>query len=299
MRLAASLVLALGLAGAAMAAPPEPDVAYGAYQRGQYLTAFREATMRLERDPNDPAAMTLLGEIHNQGLGVPPDNRKAAEWYRLAAARGDAHALAALGIMAIEGRGLPKNPEQGKAWLEQAALKGNPTASYNLALLLLPTGSDADLKRAVGLLRRAAEFEIGDAQHALGVLYLKGRGVERNATEAARWFERAARNGNLAGLVEHAILLFNGEGVAANEELAAKAFRQAAARGNAIAQNRLARLYIAGRGVPRNKVEAAAWHLAAATQGLADTWLDGALKDLSGDERARAERLAAERSGPL
>jgi hypothetical protein len=38
--------------------------------------------------------------------------------------------------------------------------------------------------------------------------------------------------------------------------------------------------------------------MAAASQGLSDTWLDDALKDLSPDERARAERLAAERSGP-
>jgi hypothetical protein len=54
---------------------------------------------------------------------------------------------------------------------------------------------------------------------------------------------------------------------------------------------------VAGRGVPANKVEAGAWHLLAAAQGLADTWLDDALKDLKPDERTRAERLAAERSG--
>jgi TPR repeat protein len=131
------------------------------------------------------------------------------------------------------------------------------------------------------------------------VLYLKGRGVSRDAVEAARWFERAAKNGSLAGEVEHAILLFNGDGVPADEKQAARAFRSAAAKGNAIAQNRLARLYVAGRGVPQNRVEAAAWHLMAAAQGLADPWLDNALKDLTPDERARAERLATERSGLL
>jgi uncharacterized protein len=93
--------------------------------------------------------------------------------------------------------------------------------------------------------------------------------------------------------------MFNGEGVPANEAFAARAFRRAALKGNAIAQNRLARLSVAGRGVPPNKVEAAAWHLMAAAQGLSDPWLDNALKDLSPDERARAERLAAERSAAL
>lgn len=294
----------LGVPGAAAAQPPAPpasaaapDLAYGAYQRGLYLTALREATARLERDPDDAAAMTLLGELYNQGLGTRQDPAKAAEWYRLAAGRGDAHALAALGLMAIDGRGMPRNPGQGKAWLEEAAVKGEPSAAYNLALLLLPTGATADLTRAVELLRVAAEAEIGEAQHSLGVLYLTGRGVSRDPAEAARWFLRAARNGNLAGEVEYAILLFNGEGVPADEALAARTFRRAAWRGNAIAQNRLARLYVVGRGVPQNLVEAAAWHLVAAGQGLTDAWLDQALRNLSPDDRARAERLAAERAG--
>lgn len=307
------LILGLTLAGAAAAqtgglrpgqdaalvAAREPDLAYGAYQRGLFLTALREATARVARDPEDAAAMTLLGEIHNQGLGVQQDPAKAAEWYRLAAKRGDARALAALGLMAIDGRGMDKNPSQGKAWLEEAARKGEPAASYNLALLLLSTGVQADLSRAVELLRIAAEAEVADAQHALGALYLRGRGVTRDPAEAVRWFFKAAGNGNLAGEVEFAILLFNGEGTPKNEALAARYFRHAASNGNAIAQNRLARLYAAGRGVPKSLVEAAAWHLVASSQGLTDTWLDTALRDLSPEERARAERLAAERAGIL
>ncbi|HEY8384507.1 MAG TPA: tetratricopeptide repeat protein [Microvirga sp.] len=297
MRRAAALLAALLAAAPAFAA--EPDIAYGAYQRGLYVTAMREATQRLDRDPDDAAAMTLLGELYNQGLAVGQDPVKAAEWYRLAARRGDAHALLSLGLMAIDGRGMAKDPAQGRRWIEEAAAKGEPRAAFNLALILLATGSQEDLLRAVELLRKAADAEIGDAQHSLGVLYLKGRGVSRDAAEAARWFERAGRNGSVAGEVEHAILLFNGEGVPANQALAARAFRRAAAKGNAIAQNRLARLYVAGRGVAQNRVEAAAWHLLAAAQGLTDGWLDDALKDLSADERARAERLAAERAGPL
>jgi uncharacterized protein len=292
----------VALAGLALTLPARaapPDLAYGAYQRGLYITALREATARLERNPEDAAAMTLLGELYNQGLGVAANPATAMEWYRLAARRGDPHALLSLGLISLEGRGTSKNQEQGKAWLEQAAAKGEPRASFNLALLFLSTGAHGDLLRAVELLRKSADAEIGDAQHALGVLYLKGRGVSRDAAEAARWFERAAKNGSLAGEVEHAILLFNGDGVPADEKQAARGFRSAAAKGSAIAQNRLARLYVAGRGVPQNRVEAAAWHLLAAAQGLADPWLDNALKDLSPDERARAERLAAERSGSL
>src|SRR5215217_923576 len=273
----------------------QPDLAFGAYQRGLYQTAFREATLRLEKNNNDAAAMTLLGEIYNQGLGIPVDPKKASEWYRLAAQRGDSHALAALGLMALDGRGMARNTAQGKAWLEEAAARGNALASHNLALLLLTSETNTDLQKAIELLKRASDAEIPDAQHALGVLYLKGRGVERNAAEAARLFERAAKNGSSVGEVEYAILLFNGDGVPASESQAARYFRRAAAKGSAIAQNRLARLLVAGRGVPGNKVDAAAWHILAAAQGLADPWLDDALKDMSAEDRKRAEKLAAER----
>ena len=283
------------------AVPPggEGDLAYGAYQRGQYVTALKEATARIERNPGDAAAMTLLGELYNQGLGTPQDAAKAASWYRLAAGRGDAHAMASLGLMAIDGRGTAKSPTEGRRWFEQAAALGEPQAGYNLALILLAEGQPDATRRAVDLLRRAGEAEIPQAQHALGVLALRGTAVSRDTAEAARWFRRAADNGDVAGEVEFAILLFNGDGVAKDETRAARYFRHAAERGNAIARNRLARLYAAGRGVPRNLVEAGAWHLTAAAQGLQDSWLDGALAGLSEDERARAERLAAERTGRL
>ena len=128
------------------------------------------------------------------------------------------------------------------------------------------------------------------------MLYLQGRGVPQDPSKAADLFRRAADNGDLAGEVEFAILLFNGKGLQKDEGRAARYFLHAAARGNAIAQNRVARLYATGRGVPKNLVEAAAWNLTAAGQGLSDAWLDQTLAGLTADERTRAERLAGDRS---
>ena len=270
------------------------DLAYGAYQRGRYNTAFREATKRIDADPKDGPALTLVGELYNQGLGVKQDPKRALEWYRLAAAQGDAHAMASLGLMAMDGRGGAKDPKEGRRWLERAAAQGEPTASYNLALILLGSGTD-DAKAAEHF-RRAADAEIGPAQHDLGVLYLQGRGVGKDAGKAAEWFRRSADNGDLAGEVEFAILLFNGNGVAKDEARAGRYFLHAAARGNAIAQNRMARLFAVGRGVQKNLVEAAAWNLAAAAQGLSDAWLDQSLGSLTAEERTRAERLASDRA---
>ncbi|WP_375461477.1 tetratricopeptide repeat protein [uncultured Enterovirga sp.] len=289
------------LTAAAQPASPaarQIDLAYGAYQRGMYLTAYREATARLDKTPGDAAAMTLLGELFNQGLAVRPNAAEAAAWYRLAAARGDAHAMATLGLMSMDGRGMPRDLSAGRAWLEKAAAQREPTAAYNLALLLLSDGSDEAAARAARLLDLAAEAEIGDAQHALGVLLSRGQaGLPKDPRRAAALYLRAARNGSLAGGIEFAIVQFNGDGIAKDETEAARHFRRAAARGNAIAQNRLARLYATGRGVPKSLLETAVWHLLAVGQGLQDPWLDDVLRDLSTEERKRAEQLAAERSG--
>ena len=61
--------------------------------------------------------------------------------------------------------------------------------------------------------------------------HLRGHGVPRDSAAAARWLRKAADNGNPAGEVEYAILLFNGEGVAADEGVAARYFRRAAGQG--------------------------------------------------------------------
>ena len=64
------------VAGAPQATPAGADLAYGAYQRGYFLTAFLEATKRVDKD-GDRRAMTLLGELYAQGLGVPSSDKKA------------------------------------------------------------------------------------------------------------------------------------------------------------------------------------------------------------------------------
>ena len=53
----------------ATTAVDEPDWAYAEYQRGNYVTAFRHAMRRVE-EKSDPKAMTLLGELYADGLGV-------------------------------------------------------------------------------------------------------------------------------------------------------------------------------------------------------------------------------------
>lgn len=289
-----------------VAVPTLPDYkadhAYADYQRGFYRAAFQGASVRAARNPRDGAAMTLLAELYSQGLGVARDPGEAHRWYRSAAAQNDPNALFALAMLVLGDSSAAAEPEKSRkhgeaiALLERAAKAGHPLAAYNLAVSLLATRQPTDLARAVDLLRQAANYEVPDAQYALAVLLRQGNGVAQDNVQAAQWMARAAANGSLDAQVELAIMLFNGTGVEASEERAARLFFVAAARGNAIAQNRLARIQAAGRGMPQDLVSAAAWHLMASKQGRADPWLDTALKNLTAEERKRAEALARERT---
>src|SRR5262249_58337011 len=85
----------------------EPDIAYGAFQRGYFLTAFHEATKRVNAG-GDPKAMTLLGELYANGLGVPNNDLEAARSHKLTADPRDREAMCALAMFPVGGRGGPR-----------------------------------------------------------------------------------------------------------------------------------------------------------------------------------------------
>lgn len=294
-RAGCALALALLFGAAQPLGAAEADQAYAAYQTGHFRRALSEALKRVEADSNDAAAMTLIGEIYRQGLNVPEDQKVATEWFERAAERGDINAIFALSNALLDDRSGKRDPERAAALLARAAAAGHPAANYNLALTLLASGREEDLPRAVASLRIAAQANIPDAQHALGVLAREGKGLPKDEAEAARWMAKASANGYLPAQIDYAIMLFNGTGVPANEDEAAKLFLAAALKGNAIAQNRIARLYQSGRGISLDSIEAAAWHLAARAQGLDDPQLDQLLERLTPEQRERAANLAATR----
>jgi TPR repeat protein len=258
-----------------------PDLAYGAFQRGYFLTAFSLATDRVTNS-TDPKAMTLLGELYASGLGVPQDDQRAAEWYRLAAARSDSNAMFALAIFAIKGRAGPRDRQATTQWLTAAAKLGHPIAAYDLALLYIEGQMfPQDLNRAAELLGIAAQGGSADAQYALGTFYKTGRGVPQDTRQAVQLWGQAALADNTDAQVEYA-----------NQEAATALFRKAAMRGSAIAQDRLARILVNGRGAPVNLAEAAKWHLISQAGGETDLELDAVVNKLDPPTRAAAEKAA-------
>src|SRR4051812_9797961 len=270
---------------------PNVDVVFGAYQRGQYKTAFDLATARAAN--GDPKAMAMLGELYSGGLGIKRDFAKAAEWYKRAADLGDREAMFALAMLRMSGRGGPANREEAAKLLASSAQLGSTKAAYNLALLYLDGQTlPQDLKRAAELMRIAADAGNAEAQYALATFYKEGTGVPKDLDKAVRLLQAAAVADNVDAEVEYAIALYNGTGTPKNETAAVALLRKAAKQNSAIAQNRLARVLVTGGGVPADKVEGLKWHIVAKTAGKGDVMLDEALAQATAEERAKAEEAA-------
>lgn len=268
-----------------------PDLAYGAFQRGRYLTALELARPRAEA--GDAAAQTLLGEIYSRGLGVRRDQEAAAQWYGRAAEQGETEARFQLAMILLGG-GMPER-ERAYELMRAAADGGNPQAQFNFAQLVLQRDpTPRGLESALAYYGRAAQAGIPDAQYAVARAHAEGAGgwpVDRDA--ARRWMERAARANFDTAQVELGTWLVEGGGGVDDEEAGFGWLMRAARSGNVAARNRVAKLYRAGIGVEPDAVAAAAWYMAARRGGLVDPLMEDHLAGLTEDEIAQARERAA------
>jgi TPR repeat protein len=105
------------------------------------------------------------------------------------------------------------------------------------------------------------------AQFNLGLMYMLGEGVPRDAATAAEWQHLAASQDLAVAQLALGALYGVGLGVEKNEAEAIKWMQKAAAQGNAIAQLSLGIRYASGMGVPKDSVEGFAW-LSLGVQGI-------------------------------
>jgi TPR repeat protein len=107
------------------------------------------------------------------------------------------------------------------------------------------------------------------AQCNLGVMYIKGKGVEKDAVQAVSWSRKAAVQGYANAQQNLGLLYENGDGVEKDSIEAVCLYRKAAVQGSMEAQAGLGRMYSRGEGVEKDSVQAVHWYLQAAGQGYA------------------------------
>jgi TPR repeat protein len=118
-------------------------------------------------------------------------------------------------------------------------------------------------------------------------MYQDGTGVEKNAKQAFKWYQKAVEQGHANAQYDLAVMYQKGNGVAKNTKQAFKLYKKAAEQGHANAQYNLAIMYQKGNGVLTDHNQAAHWNQEAAKQGSAKAqyslgvmYTDGILKDM-------------------
>lgn len=265
-----------------------PDPAYGAFQRGLYITAYNLA---LDRAKNgDPAAQTLVAEILSRGLGRARDEAGAAKWYSQASEQGVPEAQFQYALLLLDGRFVTKDPKQAYALMQAAAQAGNRLAQFNFAQMLVdrepgPRG----LADATNYYRRAADAGLPDAQYAMSQIFANGVGGQKqDDVEARRWLTLAARQNFDTAQLDLGAWMLQGKGGPRDRESGFSWTMRAALGGNVAAQNRVAKLYMQGLGVAPDTVAAAAWYILARRAGLVDAEMEDFFDGLTDEEIKQA-----------
>ena len=167
---------------------------------------------------------------HSGKVLVKRSRKKAAQWFRRAAAHGLAPAQNTLGVLLSNGDGVRKNVDEALSWLRRAFRAGDTCAAQNIAITYRQTG---DFRTAVKWFRRSADVGDGDALIQLGIHYYWGRGVRKNPKAAVRCFRMASKAKNISeGGRDDAffflgIASFEGKGVRTSIPTARRLFKRA------------------------------------------------------------------------
>jgi len=264
------------------------DIAYGAYQRGLFLTALDAALPRAQL--GDPAAQTLIAEMTTRGLGVKGDPKAAAFWYGQAAANGDPAAMFKYALLLMEGRVVARDKPKADEYMKKAAEAGNSSAQFNWGQILVSDNpGQKGLQLALPYYEKSAEQGVADAQYAVAQLYRQLPEIDAEKRKKARyWMERAAKAGFDTAQLDIGLWLVNGIEGERNYEQGFNWLKIAASRGNVVAQNRLSHLYISALGVRPDPIEAAKWYVLSRRAGLKDPELEDFYLGINDEQQKKA-----------
>ena len=144
-----------------------------------------------------------LAILRLKGLRAYDEGRfaEAVDWYRLAADQGDAGGQWLLGNMYEEGKGIPQSYIDAVRWYRRAAVQGYAVGQSKLGSMYEDgRGVPQDYTEAVIWYRLAADQGEVRGQWSLGRMFEQGRGVPQNYVEAYKWFALSAAQTKVAGV---------------------------------------------------------------------------------------------------
>ena len=115
--------------------------------------------------------------------------------------KGNAQAQFQLAMLHYNGKGTKENEKTAVDLLTRSAQQGNVEAmlqlgnAFTFGTETAKLVADADTEAAQWYFK-AASAGNADAQYTLGLLFMAGKGVQKNEEEASRWMEKAAKQGH-------------------------------------------------------------------------------------------------------
>lgn len=173
-----------------------------------------------------------------------------------------------LGVLYREGRGVETDPKRA-AELFRTAGK-NPNAQRNLAQLLSASTDAKEQQQAQEILKKA---EAEKARDPLALLFKVPKAAPTNAAELVSWLDTRANKGLSEAQNALGVMLIDGRGLAPNPERGIELIRQSAGHGNADAQFNLGVLSETGRGVTKDEKQAVLYYKQAANHHSIATWI--------------------------
>lgn len=177
------LNLQIDLAGAASLSAGQR-----AFEAGDYATALTELAPLAQE--GDAEALNLLGQIYEQGLGVPADPQQAQQLYERGARQG--HLGSVNSLRALKNKAY--SAEFAKVMPDAEA--GNASAQNRIGEMYeFGQGVKRDTTAAFQWYSKAAEQDLISAWHNLGRCYNFGTGVKQDYAAAEEWYRKAASQG--------------------------------------------------------------------------------------------------------
>jgi TPR repeat protein len=261
------------------------------------MTTLRVAMLAAAMAVSSPA-------LAQQESDVAPPLRSAVAAYRAgdlgtaeatlrAMAASDADAAAWLGAVLLD-RGASRD---GLRYIQRAADAGSSEGAHRLALVYAQglAGTPRDEVRALQLFQKAAAAGHTRAQINLGILYMRGLGVQRDLVNARAWLEKAAATGDPQAIYTLGRAMDEStEQIAPDPVRAADLYRRAAEMGHVLAGLRYGLALSEGVGIKRDAAAAQKWLVQARDNGVPEAAL--ALGDMAARTPASRDKAMNERT---
>ena len=133
------------------------------------------------------------------------------EWYKKGARHGNTECEISLGRLYCRGIGVERNVDTALQYFKKAAAKGNAEAQ-NSKVIGNCHHQKGRYEEAFNWYTKSAAHGHVNAERNLGVLYEHGRGVTKDISTAIEWYTKAAENGHV-NAVKHLRKLIGEEAV--------------------------------------------------------------------------------------